>query len=412
VDAAGLRVGVTALGFDALVAAGAVLLSYRLRFEAGEASHFLTAAGMWLLLIVALQLGIGWLLGLYDRHGQVMWPLRLAGAAVGGAVLGVAAAFSAYAGEGISRQAIVSQAALFALAAALWRAAVGLQVRQRRRLELSAEFGGELVVQGEDLASMTGGVVRVWEYRHLLRNLVAKDLQIKYRGSALGFAWSVLIPLLTIGVYSLAFTYIIRAATPRFVLYLLIGVLAWNFFAGAISGSTESVTSGGSMLRSVVFPRAVLPLSVVLFHLAQFLLTLAVFLPIMLLVYGVRPGLHTLLFPLFLGLHVLFVTGLALGLSTATAQFRDVRHLTDVGISLLFWATPIVYEMKQVPEPVQFLALLSPAAPFIRAYQDLFYYGVVPDITIWVVATAYGLGAFVCGLSVFLAYESRFAELV
>ena len=76
---------------------------------------------------------------------------------------------------------------------------------------------------------------------------------------------------------------------------------------------------------------------------------------------------------------MLFITGLALALATATAMFRDVRHLVDVGIGMLFWATPIVYEMTRVPEPVQFLALLMPVTPFIRAYQDIFYYGVVPD---------------------------------
>jgi lipopolysaccharide transport system permease protein len=119
-----------------------------------------------------------------------------------------------------------------------------------------------------------------------------------------------------------------------------------------------------------------------------------------------------LLFPVFLALQVLFITGLALGLSAATALFRDVRHLVEVGIGMLFWATPIVYEMKRVPEQFQFLALLSPSAPFIRAYQDIFYYGVAPDLSIWVVSVAYAFGAFVCGLSVFLAYEGSFSELV
>jgi lipopolysaccharide transport system permease protein len=252
----------------------------------------------------------------------------------------------------------------------------------------------------------------VWGYRHLLRNLVAKDLQLKYRGSVLGFTWSILIPLLMIGVYTVAFTYVMGVSTPRFVLYLLIGLLAWNFFGGAVSGATEAVSGAGSLLKSVVFPRAVLPLSVVLFHLSQYLLTLVVFLPVMLLVYRVPPTPLMLLFPVFLALQVLFITGLALALSATTALFRDVRHLVDVSLGMLFWATPIIYEMERVPEQFQFLVLLSPAAPFIRAYQDIFYYAVMPDLTIWVVSVAYALGAFVCGLSVFLAYEGRFSELV
>jgi len=408
-----LRVGVPGVLLDAAVAAGAALVSYRLRFDAEDAVHFLSAGRLAVAMVVVAQVAVGIGVGLYRHRGQVMWPVRLVGAALVGMALGVVAAFGLGAGEGVSRQAMASQAALFALGGAMWRSVVGLRVRQQRRRELVEQFGGaDLVVQGEDLASMTGGLMRVWGYRHLLRNLVAKDLQIKYRRSVLGFAWSILIPLVMIGVYSVAFTYVMAMGTPRFVLYLLIGILTWNFFAGAVGGATEAVAGAGSLLKSVVFPRAVLPLAVVLFHLAQYLLTIAVFLPVMLLFYRVPPSPVMLLFPVFLLLQVLFIMGLALGLSAATALFRDVRHLVDVAISVLFWATPIVYEMSRVPEQAQFLALLSPAAPFIRAYQDIFYYGVAPDLSIWVVAVAYALGGFVCGLSVFLAYEGRFSEMV
>ena len=88
---------------------------------------------------------------------------------------------------------------------------------------------------------------------------MAKDLKLKYRGSVLGFAWSILIPLMMIGVYTMAFTYVMERATPRFVLYLLIGLLAWNFFSGAMASATEAISGSGSLLKSVVFPRAVLP---------------------------------------------------------------------------------------------------------------------------------------------------------
>lgn len=408
-----LRSGVPALLLDAAVAATAALLSYRLRFSPDDVAHFLAAGGGAIALVILLQLGWAVVLGLYRASGQLMWPVRLTVAAVAGVVTGVVAAFGAGQAEGVSRQAMVSQAALFALGGAIWRAAVGLRVRQQNRRAFAEQYGGmTLMVQGSDLASMAGGIARVWGYRHLLRNLVAKDLQLKYRGSVLGFAWSILIPLMMIGVYAVAFRYVMNVETPRFVLYLLVGLLAWNFFAGAVSGATDAVASGGSLLKSVVFPRAVLPLSVVSFHLIQYLLTLLVFLPIMLLFYQVPLGPPVLLFPFFLALQVLFIIGLALGLSAATMLFRDVKHLVDVSMGMLFWATPIIYEMNRVPESAQFLALLSPAAPYVRAYQDIFYYGIVPELTIWVVAIAYAAGAFVCGLSVFLAHEGEFAELL
>ena len=119
-----------------------------------------------------------------------------------------------------------------------------------------------------------------------------------------------------------------------------------------------------------------------------------------------------LLFPVFLLLQVLFITGLTLALSTAAAAFSDVKHLVEVGLSIGFWLTPIIYEPTMVPEQFREVALLAPMTPYIRAYQDIFYYGTWPDPAIWIVASVYAAGAFVCGLSVFLAYESSMPELV
>ncbi|MEZ5286848.1 MAG: ABC transporter permease [Vicinamibacterales bacterium] len=178
--------------------------------------------------------------------------------------------------------------------------------------------------------------------RHLLTNLVVKDLKLKYQRSLLRFAWSLLNPLLMIGIYTFAFTVIMRLPTPRFVLFILVGLLAWNFFSGAVMTATEAISAQGNLLRSVVFPRVVLPIAAVTFNLVQYLLTIVVFLPMMLLVYGVSPAPRMLLFPVFVLLQVLFTSGVALVLSTAAAAFRDVRHLVEVGIGIGFWATPIL----------------------------------------------------------------------
>jgi ABC-type polysaccharide/polyol phosphate export permease len=410
-DAARLRVGLPALLFDGLAAGGAMFLAYRLRFESGEAAHFLSAASVGVGLVVVTQLGLGVLTGLYRPAGQVMWPVRLAAAAIGGMVLGMVGAFALNVGEGLSRQALASQVALFGLGGALWRSVVGLQVRRQRRAALRQRYGhDDLVELRADLASMAGSVTRTWDYRHLISNIVAKDLKLKYQRSVLGIVWSMLNPLIMIGVYAVAFGYILRIQTPRFVLFILIGLLAWNFFASAVSSSADAIGANAALLKSVVFPRLALPFTTVLFNLTQYLLTLFVFLPIMLLVYGVEPHPRMLLFPVFLLLQVVFTTGVTMLLATASAMYRDVKHLIEVGIGICFWATPIIYEPTMVPEQFQQLALLSPTASYIRAYQDIFYYGVVPDLAIWLVAVVFAAGTFVCGLSVFLAYEDGFSD--
>ncbi|HTM31349.1 MAG TPA: ABC transporter permease [Vicinamibacterales bacterium] len=411
IDPARLRVGLPAVLLDGVTAVSALFVAYRLRFEPGDAAHFVTAGAAGLILITLAQLAAGVVTGLYRRGGQPMWPVRLAAAAVGGMLIGGLSAFALNLGEGLSRQALAIQVALFGLGAALWRSAVGLEVRKKQREALKSRFGHDDMVElGADLASMAGGVARTWNYRHLIFNVVTKDLKLKYQRSVLGFAWSMLNPLIMIGVYAVAFRYVLRIQTPRMVLFILIGLLAWNFFAGAVGSATDAISGNASLLKSVVFPRLTLPFTTVLFNLVQYLLTLLVFLPVMLIVYGVEPHPRMLLFPVFLFLQVVFVTGLSLLLATAATMYRDVKHLIEVGIGIFFWATPIIYEPTMIPESFQQLALLSPTASYIRAYQDIFYYNVVPDFSIWLVAVVYAAGTFVCGLSVFLAYEDSFSE--
>jgi lipopolysaccharide transport system permease protein len=117
-----------------------------------------------------------------------------------------------------------------------------------------------------------------------------------------------------------------------------------------------------------------------------------------------------LLFPVVLALQIIFTIGIALTLATATAFFRDVRHLVEVGLSVLFWTTPVVYELSQVPERLRLLILLSPVSPFVVAYQKLFLVREFPEATVWLVATTYAVGAFVLGATLILAFEDRFTE--
>lgn len=406
------RIGARAALVDLALAAPAMVLAYQLRFGAADALHFMSAAAPVLVVALLLQSGLSTFLKLYRLDGQKMWPVRLGVGAIGGAALTLAGATWLGLDNGVSRQAVAIQAALLCLAGVLWRAVAGFKFRQYQAATIREQFGGqELVVQGEDVGSMAGSLGRTFDYRHLLWNIVARDLKLKYQRSLLGFAWSLLNPLIMIGVYTVAFTYVMKLSTPRFALFILIGLLSWNFFSGAVLSATDAVAGQGSLLRSVVFPRVVLPFAAVLFNLVQYLLSILVFLPVVLFVYGVAPTSQMLLFPVFLLLQVLFITGLTLALSTASAAFRDIKHLVEVGLSIGFWLTPIIYEPMMVPEQFREVALLAPVTSYIRAYQDIFYYGAWPEPAIWIVATVYAAGAFVCGLSVFLAYESSLPEL-
>ena len=275
-----------------------------------------------------------------------------------------------------------------------------------------ADATAQLVDRAASASSIASTIRALAGYRHLLRNLVLKDLKLKYRGSVFGFLWSLANPLLMIVVYTIAFTYILQIRTAGFVFYLMLGILAWTFFAGSVSASTGSIADNGGLVKSVFFPRAILPVATVLFNLAQYLLTVVVFLPFMLLYYGITPAAPMLLFPVFLVLQSLFTVGLALLLATATAFFRDVKHLVEVGLAVLFWLTPIVYTLDNLPERVRLPIMFSPMAPYITAYHNIFYDRVWPAPLTWTLAAVYAVGALVIGLLVIVRYDEQFAERV
>jgi ABC-type polysaccharide/polyol phosphate export permease len=250
------------------------------------------------------------------------------------------------------------------------------------------------------------------QYRTLIKNLVLKDLKLKYRGSTLGVVWSLLRPLLLIGVYTLAFKYVVRIPMENYAHFLLIGVLSWNFFQGAAMASTAAIIDNHSLIKKVRFPRQTLPIATVLFNFAQFLLALGVFVPLFFLLSPVRLQWVALLFLPLLVLHLIFTIGVALLLSALTASFRDVSHLTEVGLVLVFWITPIVYPVSMVPPAYQALAPLNPLAAFAIAYQDLLFFGRLPDPGVALAVLAWTAALVGVGQLTFRWYDPAFAELV
>ena len=122
-------------------------------------------------------------------------------------------------------------------------------------------------------------MILVFRYRELIRNLVLKDLKLKYRDSVLGFLWSLANPLLLIVVYSFVFGHILRGGPQNFAYFLMVGILPWNFFAQSLMMSTGSILDNGSLIRKVATPMEVFPIATALFNLAQYLLALVVFFP-------------------------------------------------------------------------------------------------------------------------------------
>jgi ABC-2 type transport system permease protein len=396
---------------DGTLAAIANLAAYWLRFQGDRLDAFVPGAWSTTPFLVVAQLATLLMAGAYDRRPRLDWIFRvivgiIAGTTVAAAAIGLTLGFA-----GVSRSAFAADVILMAIAAIGWR---GIWILRLRAQLLSAlrRTHGDLIDRAAEMTTLRGMVRSLYRYRELLRNLVLKDLKLKYRGSVFGFLWSLANPLLMTVVYTIAFTFILQVRNAGFVFYLMLGMLSWTFFANSATMSTGAVIDNAGLLKSVRFPRAILPIATVLFNLAQYLLTVSVFLPAMMLWYSVPLSAPMLLFPVFLVLQAFFTVGIALLLSTGTAFFRDIRHLLEVGLSVVFWMTPVVYELRQVPERLQLLILLSPVSPFVVAYQQLFFYRQWPTGDVWLAATTYAVGAFVVGALVFQGFEDRLMEQV
>jgi ABC-2 type transport system permease protein len=391
---------------DVGFATGAYLGAYWLRFYGDRLEAFLPGAWSTLPLVVVTQLLTLLAVQAYARRPRIDWLLRV----IAGVTLGTAAAsalVSVFMGfEGISRSAFLADAMLLSIAAVGWRGLWVLRARSVAR----AESTDDLTDRSAEMTTIKAVVLNLYSYRELLKNLVLKDIRLKYRGSVFGFLWSLANPLLMMIVYTIAFTYILRVRSEGFVFSLMLGLLSWTFFSSSAAMSTGAIVDNSGLLKSVLFPKAILPIGTVLFNLAQYLLTVSVFLPAMMLWYRVPPSEPIILFPVFLALQVVLTIGIALILATATAFFRDVRHLLEVALAVMFWTTPIVYELRNVPERLQLLILMSPVSPFVVAYQQIFLYGSWPNATVWLMAIAHAFGAFMVGALLFLAFEDRFTE--
>ena len=287
----------TALATDVLLTVVCYLAAYRLRFDSTELATFLPSAVRALPLVAASQITALLAFRAYTYRRGRRWFPRLLGGVFLGTAAGAWLTWQLYGFQGISRFSFAVDALLLALAAFGWRAVSAVARLARAAREERAE--GNALEDRTAPPSVSAGLLGIVRYRELLRNLVLRDLKLKYRGSVFGFFWSLANPLLLVVTYTVAFTYILQMRTPGFVFTLLLGLLNWNFFANSAMMSTGSVVDAAGLIKSVAFPRAILPVATVLFNLAQFLLTIAVFLPIAVAVFHAPLSPAMLLAPCF-----------------------------------------------------------------------------------------------------------------
>ncbi len=194
----------------------------------------------------------------------------------------------------------------------------------------------------------------------VLRNLISKDFKVRYRNMSLGVFWSLINPLVMMSVLTFVFSVIMTQDREYFPLFVLMGLLPYNFFTLAWATGTNSIIDNAQLVKKVPFRRELLPISVVLANALNYLIQLG----LLLLVCGVVLGVnvHWLWLPALVGLQVVFVCGLTLLSSSLDVYFRDMRYIVESSNLVLFWLVPIFYGLESVGQRFAWIYELNPIA--------------------------------------------------
>jgi lipopolysaccharide transport system permease protein len=248
-------------------------------------------------------------------------------------------------------------------------------------------------------------------YRALIQTLVVRDLKARYRGSTLGLLWTLLNPLLHMGIYALVFSVYIRIEMEQYPAFLLCGILPWMWFSSALFMGTTAIIESGSLLKKVVFPPQVLPTVTVIATFINFLLGLPLLFGILLL-FGVTFGWALLALPLIIVAQFALTFGLTLIVSAVSVRYRDVPPILGHVLSFWFFLTPIIYPASSVPERFRALLSLNPVTPFFVAYQEALLYNRLVSWEAFGAMMCLGVVALLVGVLIFERLRWSLAEEV
>lgn len=241
----------------------------------------------------------------------------------------------------------------------------------------------------------------VWDFRGFIIGSVRREFQLKYRGSMLGIAWTVLQPLAMIIVYTVIFSEVMKAKLPgveggfAYSIHLCAGIITWGLFAEIVQRGQSVFLDNANLLKKISFPRLTLPVIVVSSALLNFAIIFGLFL-VFLLVTGNFPGISFVAIIPLLVVQILFAVGLGITLGVLNVFFRDAGQLSGVLLQFWFWATPVVYPATILPHWAQAWMQLNPLYHLIRGYQDIFVVNQWPDWQniVWVAALSLLLAVF------------------
>ena len=257
-------------------------------------------------------------------------------------------------------------------------------------------------------SNLLAGILTLFSrYGFLIRQLVARDFKTKYKRSALGMAWSIMNPMLTMAVQYLVFSTLFKNDIPNYLVYLLTGIVFFSFFNESLTLGMTAITGNASLIKKVYMPRYIYPLSRILSSMVNFLLALVpLFLVVIVTGTSLRPSLFLLLFDI--GCLLVFIIGMTLLLSTAVVFFQDTLFLWNVACLMWQYLTPIFYPESIIPAAFLPVYRLNPLYQFITFARICIIDGISPPPGNYLGCLLSALGVLTLGIVVFKRYQDKF----
>ena len=245
------------------------------------------------------------------------------------------------------------------------------------------------------------------KYQWLLKELIVRDLKIKYRRSVLGYLWSILNPLLLMIVLTIVFSTMFRFDIPNYPVYLLAGQLIFGFFSEATNMAMLSILGGASLIKKVYLPKYIFPLSRVLSSFTTMTFSL-VALFIVMTTTNASYHITIVLLPLVLLYILTFTLGISLILSVLVVYFRDVQYLYGVFLTALNYLTPIFYPVSMLPNWLRNLMVFNPMYNYIEMFRKIMLYGTWPTLVEHMICIGYAIIVLLLGIWIFNKKQRNF----
>ena len=254
-------------------------------------------------------------------------------------------------------------------------------------------------------------IKEILDYKELIKNLVVRDLKVRYKRSILGVFWALLEPLLLMILFTVIFSIFLRIQIEKYPVFVLSGILPWSLFSSALSYSAGSIAENATLIKKIYFPREIIPLTVIISRLVNFLLSLGL-LFIFLIAFKIKFTYNLAYLPLILIVQLLLISGLCLFLAALNTFYHDVSFILQFILFGWFYFTPIFYPLTMVPTRYLSLYLLNPMTIIVHSYRSILFYGKPPDFFYFLISSILSIFCFLIGIYVFRRLESRFAEVL